>query len=169
MATTPTTNFSWGKPTVGGSLNVWGTELNTALDAIDTDVNTIKTTADAALPKAGGTMTGNLVHLTDSYTLVNKGSMSGAVTFDLSAGNYFYGTVAGAITSITFSNVPANGVFFVLELTNGAAYSISWPAAVKWPGGSTPTLQSSGVDVLGFLSRDAGTTIRGSLLQGNSS
>ena len=27
------------KPTVGGSLNSWGTELNTALDAIVTEVN----------------------------------------------------------------------------------------------------------------------------------
>lgn len=160
MATTPTTNFAWGKPTVGASNGVWGTELNAALDDIDTDVQSVKDTADGALPKAGGTLTGNVVHKTDSYTLVNLGNLTGAVEIDLSTGNYFYGTVTGAVTSVTFSNVPSNGVFFMLELTNPGAYGISWGTEVAWPGGSEPSWTVSGVDLVAGVTRDAGTTIR---------
>lgn len=49
-----TLNFGWTKPTVGGDPNSWGTKLNTALDDIDVDLA-------AALPKAGGTMSGPLI------------------------------------------------------------------------------------------------------------
>jgi len=38
MAVTRTTNYSFGKPTVGGSRSVWGTELNATLDQIDAEI-----------------------------------------------------------------------------------------------------------------------------------
>lgn len=44
-----TTNYSWVKPTVGGSADTWGTELNTLIDNVDSQV---KTNADAAVQKA---------------------------------------------------------------------------------------------------------------------
>lgn len=43
-----TENFAWSKPTVGGSNNSWGTELNQVIDDIDADLQTVKDTADAA-------------------------------------------------------------------------------------------------------------------------
>src|SRR5579871_4851604 len=54
----PTTNYSWTKPTIGGDANTWGSELNTDLDGIDSTVFGVSGVANAALPKAGGTMTG---------------------------------------------------------------------------------------------------------------
>ncbi len=33
-----TTNFGWTQPTVGGSSDTWGTELNTLTSAVDTDL-----------------------------------------------------------------------------------------------------------------------------------
>jgi len=33
--TTPTSNYGWGKPADGGDFDVWGVELNAAIDAID--------------------------------------------------------------------------------------------------------------------------------------
>jgi hypothetical protein len=92
-----------------------------------------------------------------------KGSAIGNVgatrTFDLTTANFFTATVDQAST-FTFSNPPASGNFgtFVIELTNGAAFTITWPAAVDWPGGTAPTLTASGKDQLVFTTRDAGTT-----------
>lgn len=84
-----------------------------------------------------------------------------ASAVDCSAGNYFTKTASGALTW-TFTNVPASRSFvFILELTNGGTGAQTWPAATKWPGGTAPTLTTSGVDVLGFVTDDGGTTWRG--------
>lgn len=84
-----------------------------------------------------------------------------ASAIDCSAGNYFTKTASGALTW-TFTNVPsAKALTVILELTNGGTGTQTWPAAVKWPGGTAPTLVASGVDVLGFITDDGGTTWRG--------
>lgn len=84
-----------------------------------------------------------------------------ASAIDCSAGNFFTKTASGALTW-TFTNVPASRAFaLILELTNGGTGTQTWPAAVKWPGGTAPTLTASGVDVLGFITDDGGTTWRG--------
>lgn len=84
-----------------------------------------------------------------------------ASAIDCSAGNYFTKTASGALTW-TFTNVPATRAFTViLELTNGGSGTQTWPAAVKWPLGTAPTLTASGVDLLGFVTDDGGTTWRG--------
>jgi len=45
-----------------------------------------------------------------------------------------------------------------LILTNGASNSGTvWPGAVDWKDGTEPTLTSSGVDILTFITVDAGT------------
>lgn len=168
-----TANYGWTKPTVASDDSIWGTILNTALDDIDTDVKAVQDTADAAsttasaaLPKAGGTMTGKITVKTDEYP-AQALTMSGATsTIDLSAGRFFYGTVTVA-TTIAFSNLPATGSFLaiILEITNGGAAVLSWPASVKWPGGSAPDLTASGVDVVTLYTRDGGTTWRAALAQ----
>lgn len=159
-----TDSRSWPMPTVGGSGGTWGTELNDLFDDhIEADVDSIETTADAALPKSGGTMTGEVEIKTERYATADKGNLSGSVTFDLSVADFQFGTVTGDITSLSISNWASSGKVehFELELTDGGAHDITWPSAIKWDGGSDPTLQSSGVDTLVFYSRDGGTTIRG--------
>lgn len=158
-----TDKYGWTMPTVGGSGGTWGTELNDLIDKeIEEQVKSNENTAAAALPKAGGVLTGEVEIKTERYASMDKGSMSGSTTFDLSAANFQFGTLGGDI-SVTFSNWPASGKaeFVTIEITNGGAHSISWPGAVEWDGGSAPALQSSGVDTLVFYSRDGGTTIRG--------
>lgn len=171
----PTVNYTWNLPDVGGDTGAWGTALNTIIgdDAtgIDARLYAVSTVADAAMPKVGGVFTGEVTVKTDKYDVTNSGNLTGGVTFDLSTARFFYGTVTGGVTSVTFSNTPTTGkaVFVVLELTNGGSQTITWGSTIKWPGGSAPTLTSSGVDILTFYTRDGGTTWRGAFAQENSS
>lgn len=154
MPSTP--NYSWTTPTVNGSTGQWGTILNDLFDDMDAQIKTNQTTAEAALARSGGTMTGEIKNLTDIYTIANASDFSSAL--DLDAANFFYGTYASPQT-ISFTNVPSTGsaAFIVIEITNGGL-GISFPGSVLWPGGSTPTLTSSGVDIVTLYTRDGGTT-----------
>jgi hypothetical protein len=86
------------------------------------------------------------------------GNTGATRTLDLNDANFFSATLDQACT-FTFADPPASGDFgaFVLELTNGGAFAITWPAAVDWPGGAAPSLTASGKDQLVFTTRDAGT------------
>lgn len=164
----PTTNYSWALPDVGGDGGAWGAMLRTIIgdDAtgLDAVVKAISDVANAALPKAGGTLTGEVHVKSDKYTVVAQGNMTGATAINLANGRFFHGTLTGNAT-VSFSNVPAtdSAVFVMLELTNGGAYTITWPAGMAWPGGAAPSLAAAGVDLLTFYTRDGGTTWRGAL------
>ncbi len=165
----PTTNFGWDIPTEGGSSGVWDSLLNSTIgedsDAgalefgIDKVVGDVKTTADAALSRAGGTMTGEIDILTERYLAVNPGT-TGTVTLNINSANVFHIAPSGTVT-IAFSNVPASpdAVFIQIEFTNGASQTVNWPASVDWPGGTAPTL-TAGVDLITGYTRDGGTTWR---------
>ena len=88
-----------------------------------------------------------------------------AANIDLSAGAVFSKTISG-VTTFTVSSVPAAGntASFILELTNGGSAAVSWWAGMKWAGGTAPTLTAAGIDILGFYTRDGGTTWRGVVL-----
>jgi hypothetical protein len=98
------------------------------------------------------------------YSLVANvlGSVSGSTTINLTSGNYITATSAGT-TTWTFTGTVAspNSNGFIIELTNGGAFAQNWPASVKWPGGTAPTLTASGVDLLVFITDDGGTAWRG--------
>ncbi len=92
------------------------------------------------------------------------GSIGGGTQdIDLTLGNVVTGTVDTSATTFTFSNPPASGKAgsFTLILTNGGSQTVTWPASVDWADGSAPTLTTSGVDVLSFVTTDGGTTWRG--------
>lgn len=104
-----------------------------------------------------------------SETVNALGSVSGATTIDLSLGNVITATATGAV-QWTVTNPPASGIAgsFTLILTNGGAGAQTWMTGTKWPAGTAPTLQASGVDVLSFFTIDEGTTWRGVLAMGDS-
>lgn len=90
---------------------------------------------------------------------------SGTLTLDLSGSNFFAVSLNAAITTLTISNTPSSSAAsFTLELTaDGTARAVTWGSAIKWAGGTAPTLTSvSGKkDVFAFYSNDGGTTWQG--------
>ncbi len=89
---------------------------------------------------------------------------STAYTVDLTNGNTFLITMTGNCT-FTFSNPPASGKtgsFTLVLLQDGTgSRTATWPAAVKWAGGTAPTLTTTattGTDVLAFTTLNGGTT-----------
>lgn len=85
----------------------------------------------------------------------------GTDDIDLELGNVITATVSTtAAQTFTFTNPPNTGTAgsFTLILTNGGtATTLTWPANVKWEDGETPTLTTSGGDILTFMTVDAGT------------
>lgn len=95
--------------------------------------------------------------------LTSPAITSGALTLDLESSNVFTVALNAAITTLTISNPPASGragSFTLILTADGTARSVTWPAAVKWPGGTAPTLTSASGkrDVLTFLTVDGGAT-----------
>ena len=109
----------------------------------------------------------NAVAPNATYTTTTGTISSNAVTLNLSNATLFEISLTSNITTMTISNPPASGSmteFTIHVKPNGTAYSITWPASVKWPGGTTPTLTSTSgkVDIFVFRTYDAGTTWFGS-------
>jgi hypothetical protein len=76
------------------------------------------------------------------------------VTLDWNAANCQTITLANNGQTFTFSN-PIAGGRYLLRLqqpASGAAGTVTWPANVKWPGGSAPTLTATNgqVDIVTF-------------------
>jgi len=91
---------------------------------------------------------------------------AGALTLDLTAGSVFDVALNGAITTLTISNPPASGTpigFTLIFTADGTPRAVTWPASVKWAGGTAPTLTSTNgkQDIFTFVTRDAGTSYLG--------
>ncbi len=120
-------------------------------------------TLTGVAPTANPTFTGTVTTATADLLGSVRGNVTAvaASAIDCSAGNYFTKTATGALTW-TVTNAPASRSFaFALQLTNGGSGTQTWPAAVVWNGGTAPTLQTSGTDILVFVTPDSGTTWRG--------
>jgi hypothetical protein len=89
------------------------------------------------------------------------GVTSGNVTISLADAN-FYSATSNANTTWTFANAsPANTLSgVVLALSNGGADTQTW-TNVAWSGGVAPSLTASGLDILVFVSYDAGANWNG--------
>ena len=111
------------------------------------------------LPLTGGKMTGAITAIKETRSVMTTNNL------DLATANLFTKTLTGA-TTFTISNKAVAGDVnsFILELTNGGAFTVTFWVGVKWAGGTVPTLTAAGTDVLGFYSHDGGTTWRGILM-----
>lgn len=146
-----------GQSTITGNIPFSGNKITGLGDATNTQDGMNQRASDARYQRQAG----------GAISTANSVSAS---TIDLSLGRSFYKTVSGGLTWV-FSNPASFGGLdgFVLELTNGGTGTQTWPASVRWPNGAVPTLTTAGTDVLVFITRDGGTTWRGSISQRNSS
>lgn len=77
---------------------------------------------------------------------------------DVSKGAYITCTITGN-TTFSFTGVPQTGAtVVVMQLTNGGAYTITWPSSIKWSGGKAPKFTASGIDIVILTTNDAGAT-----------
>lgn len=122
--------------------------------------NNIPLTGKVALATGGGVETLNAL-----------GSGSGTRAINLANGNVVSATLSGN-TTFTFTGATAStACSFGLYLTQDATGSrtVTWPASVRWAGGSAPTLSTgaNNVDILVFETINGGTTWYGSLVGNN--
>jgi hypothetical protein len=165
--------------------NVTGNLTGQVLTAAQTSITSIANLATVGTITSG-TFSGTLgaisgIPLTgvaklasaNTYTAINKfftysetkiaPTISGsALTIDLSLGTQFV-VSASANATITFSNPVASGEggsFNILFTQDGTARTFTWPASVRWGGGTayTATGTSSKVDIISCVYNNGGTT-----------
>ena len=152
-------------PNVAGAMTATHTELNlidgytgTTAELNYNDIPTLGTV------EASKTVTADAVGITkklktqEQTEIVNAlGTVSGAQAIDFALGNVVTAVLASG-GSFTVSNAPTSGVYgkFKLILTNGGTVADPWHSSGKFAGGTTPTLTTSGIDILTFETIDAG-------------
>jgi|SRR5665213_260150 len=109
-----------------------------------------------ALPSATPTFTNY------RETVATPSIVSGVLTLDHSTGNIFDVALGANITSIVHSNLPASGVGYswTLRLTTSGSYAVTWGSAIRWAGGTAPTLPTTSGKRQSFLcfTADGGTS-----------
>ena len=124
----------------------------------------------AAVPLAGGTMTGTLLmadqiiqkpEIKDYSETKTALSAAATVDIDLEDGNVFTIT-PDQDTTFTFSNPSPTGkacAFTLVWTQDSSDRTISWPGTVDWAGGSAPDVTSGSgkIDIYMFFTMDAGT------------
>lgn len=106
------------------------------------------------------TLTGN-VFANGSYQ--SNITVVPSLDIDCRLGNFFTKNV-NTSSAFTFSNVPTSRAYSAtLEVTHTTG-TITWPAAVRWPLNTAPTLTTSRTHLFMFVTDDGGTTWRGSAL-----
>ena len=153
--------------------SVTSTELqyiNSLSSNAQTQITNTVTVANAALPKAGGTMSG-AINMADQELLrpilrdyvEPRTNMAAAatVTLDMTNGNVFALT-PDQNTTFTFSNPPVtgrSGAFTLIWFQDSSDRTITWPVTVTWAGGTAPDVTSGSgkCDIYTFFTLDAGS------------
>lgn len=106
-------------------------------------------TADC-LKLSGGTLTGAVAESLAKVT-------GEAVTLDLKTANNFTHNVTANTAFTVTANTGNSFQLGTLVLTNGGAFTVTWPSSFKWADGAPPSLMESGIDVITFFTLNGGT------------
>jgi hypothetical protein len=92
-------------------------------------------------------------------------SASTTSTLDWATEAYKTISVSSAQT-VSFTNPPASGVvgMMTVQISMLSGGSVTWPASVKWPGGTAPTLTTARTHLVMLSTADGGATVLGSYL-----
>jgi hypothetical protein len=125
---------------------------------------------DASGNFSAGTITANLStgSLSNYSETINAlGNTGTAATINLANGNFVTATLTGNCVFTFTTGLTTGAISFTLHLTNDATPSrtITWPASVVWPNGTTPTrtTTASKTDVYTFYTLNNGTTWYGTI------
>ena len=115
-----------------------------------TDLGFISDVVDDTSPELGGELDAGAHSI--GFT-AQTATGDGATTIDWKLGNKFEFTFGAQNDTFTFT-APTNPGNFVLKMIQDGTGSrtATWPATVKWPGGTAPTLTTtaSAVDIISF-------------------
>lgn len=118
--------------------------------------NAALSSAALKLPLSGGVVSGQFAQNIVSLGLNGSGINS-------ALGNYFTAIISGA-TTVTINGSPSNVAYSFAYEVNHQTGTITWPAAVKWPSNTAPTLTTGKTHIFMFVTDDSGSTWRASSL-----
>jgi len=124
----------------------------------DTTLSGTNVLSGATTLSGANTVSGPSTFTKTIQTIVTE-SDGATVTFDLDDGNIQQVTLTDNRT-LAISNEDAGQVFIIkLIQDGGGTNTVTWFSTIKWPGGVTPTLTSTGskADVFGFITTGADT------------
>ena len=177
-----TTSISTTFPVAGQDNDSQGfrdnfTNIKTALDTAATEISDLESKvvlksalSGESLNNDGGGAVLEDFELKDmSLTRVAKGTVTGAQTFDFSAGHYQTLTTSGSVT-FAFSNFPASGKTGKIEIQitiANVAHTMTLPSAVSiganelqgTNGANVITFDRTGTYIFEFITDDGGTVI----------
>jgi hypothetical protein len=142
-----------------------GTAATLASSALFQVANNLSEVANAATARANlGAAASSAPSITGGLTQSGSTKQTvqalGALDIDVSAQDFFTKSISTNST-FTISNPTASKAqVFVLELTISGGAAPTWPASVKWAGGTTPTF-GDGVHLIGFVTVNGGTAWKG--------
>lgn len=148
--TTPTTNYGYGIRIKGKSSTTNDRDLSSinsywtnATDGSRTSAISINTAISGTLTEILRLGSKRLLYTGQLYNTLTTTSGTTSLTIDWDNGNAQVINVNGNLT-ITLNNPQSGAVYRILAKDSaGGIYTMTWPAAVKWAGGTAPVFSNT--------------------------